>query len=302
MPTGEQVYSLLSLRRRINALQQSVAQGHGHQPYPLPSTWAQPAQLEEGPSPNSASFQGQISPSNSGSSSKPTHVFEEANPFDLGSPFPDLSRVEPIGVGQHLGSSNLSQLVDPGLHNQGGSSTLSNPMALPDVSFLDTWPFWLANTNSQAVSPESGLLQNALPLPPQPTYVSTSNEIDWLADSYLIPAIACFFERLHPIMPVFTRSYLLDRIDRDEHHTQSGFAAMLLALSALSKIQAIGAVDKTTRSQNTQASRLMLEKSARMRASSTMGSNHTLDDVLASFYTFATLFGLQEHSAATFRL
>lgn len=179
---------------------------------------------------------------------------------------------------------------------------MSNTIPLPDTSFLDAWPFWLADTNSLAVSPDSAIAQNNVALPTEPTYPSNPGEPDWLADSALIPAIASFFERLHPIMPVFTRSWILDRIDKDDHHRQTGFAAMLLALSALTKIQAIGAVDRATRSQNVQSARLMLEKSARLRASSTMGSNHTLDDVLASFYCFATLFGLQEQTAATFRL
>lgn len=273
------------------------------QAYPPPH----PHSHDEGPSPNSAPFHDQISPpSNSGSSAKPSNPFDEGNPFDLGSPFPDLSSVHPLGAGPSIHQqpqSSLSQLVDAGLQNPPGSAGAgSNPMPLPDASFLDTWPFWLADTNSLAVSPDSGLSHNNQPLPTEPMHPTMTGEPDWLADSVLIPAIASFFERLHPIMPVFTRSWVLDRIDRDEHHRVSGFAAMLLALSALTRIQGNGNVDRATRSQNLQAARLMLEKSARLRASSTMGKTHTLDDVLASFYCFATLFGLQEPDAATFRL
>lgn len=128
------------------------------------------------------------------------------------------------------------------------------------------------------------------------------SEIDWLADSHLIPVIATFFERLHPILPIFTRSWILDRIDKDEHRSRPSFAAMLLALSSLVKIQPVKAVDRVSRSQRNSQARALLEQSVRIRASVLMGQSQSLDEVLASFYSFATLFGMQEHDAATFRL
>ena len=123
-----------------------------------------------------------------------------------------------------------------------------------------------------------------------------------LSDSLLIPNIASFFERLHPIMPVFSRSWLFDRIDRDEHRTCPAFAAMLLAMSALAMVQPVKTSERSARSVRFLRARGLLEESAKTGASLLLGQGHTLDAVLTSFYTFACLFGLQEHGAAAFRL
>ncbi|KAK9893338.1 hypothetical protein P389DRAFT_19874 [Cystobasidium minutum MCA 4210] len=185
------------------------------------------------------------------------------------------------------------------------------PQDFVDFSFLQSWPYWL--TGTAANSPES---LNTLPSDRKETAQTESvqqnyahsqdhnkpSEIDWLADSHLIPAIATFFERLHPILPIFTRSWILDRIDKDEHRSRPSFAAMLLALSSLVKIQPVKAVDRVSRSQRNSQARALLEQSVRVRASVLMGQSQSLDEVLASFYSFATLFGMQEHDAATFRL
>lgn len=186
------------------------------------------------------------------------------------------------------------------------------PAKSTDFSFLESWPFWLAGT--AANSPESAnpsgnvasaARDNAVPIHQTQTHHPASAQItetDWLGDSHLIPAIASFFERLHPIMPIFTRSWILDRIDKDEHRSQSSLAAMLLALSSLAKIQPVKAADRISRSQRNEQARALLEESVKTRASALTGQTHSLDEVLASFYSFATLFGMQEHDAATFRL
>lgn len=183
-----------------------------------------------------------------------------------------------------------------------------------DFSFLQSWPFWLSGT--AANSPESAgpTVSSTGPETTQqfnptattsaynPVAPSQPYEVDWLSDSHLIPAIGTFFERLHPIMPIFTRSWILDRIDKDQHRSQSSLAGMLLALSSLAKIQPVKATDRTSRTKRNEEARALLEQSVKVRANVLVGQTHSLDEVLASFYTFATLFGMQEHNAATFRL
>lgn len=185
------------------------------------------------------------------------------------------------------------------------------PQQGTDFSFLESWPFWLAAT--AANSPEStnlnGSNATSKDTPDQQQsrqgYHQTDShpgQPDLLSDSHLIPAIASFFERLHPIMPIFTRSWILDRIDKDEHRTQSSLAGMLLALSSLAKIQSVKVADRISRSQRNEQAKALLEQSVQRRSNALLGRVHSLDEVLASFYSFATLFGMQEHDAATFRL
>lgn len=183
------------------------------------------------------------------------------------------------------------------------------PQQASDFSFLESWPFWLAGTaaNSPESAQNNGMKEASADgtYHQSSSYMSTHNqpqEVDWLADSQLIPAIASFFEKLHPIMPIFTRSWILDRIDKDHHRSQPSLAAMLLALCSLAKIQPVKAADRISRSQRNEQARALLEQSVKVRANVLLGQTHSLDEVLASFYSFATLFGMQEHDAATFRL
>lgn len=59
-----------------------------------------------------------------------------------------------------------------------------------------------------------------------------------LSDSVLIPTLALFYERLGGVMPIFSRTWLFSRLDREDHHNSPHFAAMLLAMSALTVMQA----------------------------------------------------------------
>lgn len=195
------------------------------------------------------------------------------------------------------------------------------PQQSTDFSFLETWPFWLAATaaNSPESANQNSNSLNAVSISGRTDSIdvnhhqqdaeghryssdSRNTEPDLLADSHLIPAIASFFERLHPIMPIFTRSWILDRIDKDEHRSQPSLAAMLLALSSLARIQPVKAADRISRAHRNEQAKSLLEQSVKARANAFLGRTHSLDEVLASFYSFATLFGMQEHDAATFRL
>lgn len=75
-----------------------------------------------------------------------------------------------------------------------------------------------------------------------------------LSDSVLIPTLALFYEKLGGVMPVFSRNWLFSKLDKDDHHNEAQFAAMLLAMSALTIIQAQPASEgkdkKTTRTSN----------------------------------------------------
>lgn len=198
-----------------------------------------------------------------------------------GRPSPKSTAIEDLGVSADFNSGTLS--VDDFLNLP--DDTNGSP-EIPVSSILPWWP-------APVAPPET---------PPESKTPAETNEINYLSDDLLIPAVAIFFEKLHPILPIFTRSWLLDRIAQKDHLKHNGFAGMLLALSALTKVQPGAWRDDASRLEDWKMARLLLERSVKVRASATMGSRHTLDDVLASFYTFCTLTGLQEQDAFTFRL
>ncbi|KAM3581906.1 hypothetical protein VKS41_006062 [Umbelopsis sp. WA50703] len=123
-----------------------------------------------------------------------------------------------------------------------------------------------------------------------------------LSDSILIPRIAIFFERLHPIIPVFTRAWLFTRLDKSHQYTDRQFAAMLLAMSSLSLIQPVHSSAGSNMKLNTKCAVNLLKECVRIRSVPTFGKKPTLDMVLTSFYMFACFFGLEEDESAWFRL
>lgn len=125
-----------------------------------------------------------------------------------------------------------------------------------------------------------------------------------LSDSVLIPTLALFYERLGGVMPVFSRTWLFSRMDRDDQHNDAQFAAMLMAMSALTLIQ-VQPEDKEKRQSSRkrrQRAVQLLEEALKMREGLFMGQTPTLEATCTSFFVFAALFGLGEHSAAWYRL
>lgn len=130
-----------------------------------------------------------------------------------------------------------------------------------------------------------------------------------LSDSVLIPTLALFYERLGGVMPVFSRTWLFSRLDRDDHQNDPHFAAMLLAMSALTEIQAQPNTEARERKANRMTSRKrraravkLLEEALKVRESPFMGQSVALEQCCTSFFVFATLFGLGEHLAGWYRL
>lgn len=125
-----------------------------------------------------------------------------------------------------------------------------------------------------------------------------------LSDSVLIPTLALFYERLGGVMPVFSRTWIFSRMDRDDQHNDAQFAAMLMAMSALTLIQ-VQPEDKERRQSSRkrrQRAIQLLEEALKMREGLFMGQLPTLEATCTSFFVFAALFGLGEHSAAWYRL
>jgi hypothetical protein len=136
-----------------------------------------------------------------------------------------------------------------------------------------------------------------------------SEENHPLSDSVLIPTLALFYERLGGVMPVFSRNWIFTKLDRDEHHHNAHFASMLIAMSALTMIQVQPSTDSREKKSDRALSRRrrakahrLLEEALKMREGPLMGQTASLEMCCTSFFIFATLFGMGEHSAGWYRL
>jgi hypothetical protein len=121
-------------------------------------------------------------------------------------------------------------------------------------------------------------------------------------EANMIPWLDVYFDRLHPTVPVLSRSSLYTRMMCQEHRKNTQFGAMLLSLCAFSLTQPIEINERATTSSRATQARLMMHEATKMRSCCDFGENPTIEAVLTSFFLFGCLFGSNQHNAAWLRL
>ncbi|KAI4853748.1 hypothetical protein E4T44_00642 [Aureobasidium sp. EXF-8845] len=123
-----------------------------------------------------------------------------------------------------------------------------------------------------------------------------------ISQEALLPWIDIYFKRLHPTVPVLSRTAVYQEMLLRTHHQDPHFGAMLLALCAFAMTQPVQ-IDEiaSTPSRSAQA-RMLLEESIKMRMTVDFGENPSVYMILTSFFIFACLFGNDQHKAAHHRL
>lgn len=160
----------------------------------------------------------------------------------------------------------------------------------PDTSRINSYP-----TGSQNIPlPNVGISQ--------PENDSTSAWPASINEANMIPWIDVYFDRLHPTLPVLSRSSLTTRMLAKEHRRNPQFGAMLLSLCAFALTQPIEINERPTSSSRASQARLMMHEATKMRSCSEFGEYPTIEAVLTSFFLFGCLFGSNQHNAAFLRL
>lgn len=163
----------------------------------------------------------------------------------------------------------------------------------PDVSAMA-----MAPPHEQAgipFSPNMGSIQSESPEGDEfwPPSINEANMIPW---------IDVYFDRLHPTLPLLSRSSLYTRMMLQEHRRNPQFGSMLLSLCAFSLTQPIEINERQTTSSRATQARSMMHEATKMRSSSDFGEHPTIEAVLTSFFLFGCLFGSNQHNAAWLRL
>lgn len=121
-------------------------------------------------------------------------------------------------------------------------------------------------------------------------------------EANMIPWIDVYFDRLHPTLPVLSRSSLFTRMMSQEHRKNPHFGSMILSLCAFSLTQPIEINERQTTSSRATQARSMMNEATKMRSCSDFGEHPTIEAVLTSFFLFGCLFGSNQHNAAWLRL
>ncbi|CAD0114541.1 unnamed protein product, partial [Aureobasidium uvarum] len=123
-----------------------------------------------------------------------------------------------------------------------------------------------------------------------------------ISQEALLPWIDIYFKRLHPTVPVLSRTMIYQEMLLRTHHHNPQFGAMLLALCAFAMTQPVQIHEVASTPSRSVQARMLLEESIKMRMTVDFGENPSVYMILTSFFIFACLFGNGQHKAAHHRL
>jgi hypothetical protein len=196
-------------------------------------------------------------------------------------------------IAQQSWSSNIEIQEESALSTS--VTTLQQDLGMPD--------FMLPSLPIESPTDDSYNLFAAMLQQDQPQ-MSESTEIwpNTISQEALLPWIDVYFKRLHPTVPVLSRTMIYQEMLLRTHHHDPHFGAMLLALCAFAMTQPVQIHEiASTPSRSVQA-RMLLEESIKMRMTVDFGEHPSVYMILTSFFIFACLFGNDQHKAAHHRL
>jgi len=123
-----------------------------------------------------------------------------------------------------------------------------------------------------------------------------------ISQDALLPWIDVYFKRLHPTVPLLSRTVIYQEMLLRTHHHDPHFGAMLLALCAFAMTQPVQIHEVASSPSRSVQARMLLEESIKMRMTVNFGENPSVYMILTSFFIFACLFGDDKHKAAHHRL
>lgn len=121
-------------------------------------------------------------------------------------------------------------------------------------------------------------------------------------ETTLLPWIDVYFKRLHPTVPILSRTSLYADMLLRKHRTDPQYGSMLLGLAAFAMTQPVHIHERRSMPSRSIQARMLLEECVRLRVTINFGEDPTIEMILASFFLFACLFGSSEHKAARHRL
>ena len=201
---------------------------------------------------------------------------------------PDVEYWLPDHLGAHV---PVFEFPGSNIYLKPSLPSIVQPVA--DVSAINLTP---TEPQGMPYSPAVGSIQSSESQEAEGFWPESINEAN------MIPWLDVYFDRLHPTVPVLSRSSLYTRLMCQEHRKNTQFGAMLLSLCAFSLTQPIEINERATTSSRATQARLMMHEATKMRSCSDFGENPTIEAVLTSFFLFGCLFGSNQHNAAWLRL
>lgn len=227
-----------------------------------------------------------------------------------------------------LAAGAIGQLLQPRPVDQNIDSFTGIPMVASGLDDTDEPdPFYQALTERLPLAlqtfPSSSLMTQAAPapapdedfrflssVPPPPNPWSlpfTPPEIlspllTLTLDTLIIPQLETFFARVYPMIPIFTRSYVFDRIHNPSFQADNSFVSLIFAMCSLSVIHPLEPNEMAQRPNRVKQAKVFMDESCKLRAKWDYGSPPSSEGVMTSYLMFGTLFELGFGDMAKMRL
>lgn len=130
---------------------------------------------------------------------------------------------------------------------------------------------------------------------------NTSSFLAGFSQQDILPWINVFLDRLYLTLPIVNRTTLYQGLILGRQHENADFASMVLSLCALSMIQPVLHEENDSMPARLTLATSMLQSAISIRHFD-FGESTNVEGVIASFFMFATFFGMGYHKTAWLRL
>ena len=121
-------------------------------------------------------------------------------------------------------------------------------------------------------------------------------------DALIRPQLEIYFQRIYPMLPVYTRYYVFDRLDDHANLRKPDFLAVILVMAALSLVHPLYGMEMMDRQTRIKQCRTLMDEACRLMARWNHGSDTSLDAVFATYLIFGILIELGHADASRLRL
>ncbi|WVF71046.1 hypothetical protein IAT40_005843 [Kwoniella sp. CBS 6097] len=121
-------------------------------------------------------------------------------------------------------------------------------------------------------------------------------------DSLIRPQLEIFYERIYPMMPIFTYQEIMTRFNDPTSRYNVDYITMMLSMASLSLIHPLYPHEISERHNRAKQSKLLMDEVCRLRAKWNHGCQPSIEGIMTSYCMFGALFELGQDAGARMRL
>ncbi|OCF42827.1 hypothetical protein I317_03304 [Kwoniella heveanensis CBS 569] len=121
-------------------------------------------------------------------------------------------------------------------------------------------------------------------------------------DSLIRPQLEIFYERIYPMMPIYTYQEIATRFNDPTSKYNVDLITMMLSMASLSLIHPLYPHEIPERHNRAKQSKLLMDEVCRLRAKWNHGCQPSIEGIMTSYCMFGALFELGQDAGARMRL